>query len=486
MPRSLVCIALLLALVALGTASPAAASRADVVRAEHGAGHKVVRFAGRAVKAPKSWPVFRLAERPGMCVRLDRRAVYLGTPSASQRCPSHAIGRVRAIVIDPRAKPVTRGAAAAAKASSSAVGPAIRRGGASISASAPYTGLGFDACTAPSQRTMTAWGASPYRAIGIYVGGVNRACSQPNLTTTWVATQLAAGWHLIPIYVGRQAPTSSCGSCAELSLTLFRATIQGAEAADDAVAQMQAIGIGPGNPIYFDMESYTQTSSASKATLTFLAAWTDQLHALGYTSGVYSSSASGIEDLVDQIGTGYPLPDDIWMANWNGQANALDPYVPSNAWADHQRIHQYRGGHDETYAGIKINIDNNFVEGATVGAPAPAPVLPPLTVLRVKRGATSVRVRVRCGWAAGETCPGQIILRSHMRSVRGRGGTRVIRVAVGHRIFRLGGGRAHTFHVPLNARGRPLVRERRRLKAQLLVAIPGARATRTVEFKQAR
>ncbi len=27
---------------------------------------------------------------------------------------------------------------------------------------------------------------------------------------------------------------------------------------------------------------------------------------------------------------------------------STDPYVPANAWADHQRIHQYRGGHDET------------------------------------------------------------------------------------------------------------------------------------------
>ena len=38
---------------------------------------------------------------------------------------------------------------------------------------AVYTGLGFDACSTPSPTTMAAWGASPYRAIGIYIGGAN-------------------------------------------------------------------------------------------------------------------------------------------------------------------------------------------------------------------------------------------------------------------------------------------------------------------------
>ena len=47
------------------------------------------------------------------------------------------------------------------------------------------------------------------------------------------------------------------------------------------------------------------------------------------------------------------------------------PYVPASAWTRHQRIHQYRGGHDETYGGVTINIDSDYVEGATVGATTP-------------------------------------------------------------------------------------------------------------------
>ena len=43
-----------------------------------------------------------------------------------------------------------------------------------------FTGLAFDTCTAPTIAQMTAWKASPYKAIGIYIGGVNRSCAQPN------------------------------------------------------------------------------------------------------------------------------------------------------------------------------------------------------------------------------------------------------------------------------------------------------------------
>jgi len=433
---------------------------------------RTVHFGDRAVDVPGGWPVYRLAEHPQMCVRLDRRAVYLGTPGANQRCPSGAIGRQRAIVVEP-------GVGSRARAQASAVAPPAPVAGGSDE----YTGLGFDACAAPSSRTMAAWASSPYRAIGVYIGGTNRGCSQPNLTADWVAEQVAAGWHLIPTYVGLQAPGSACSSCAALSAG--KAATQGAEAADDAVADAQSIGMGPGSPIYFDMEAYGRSTSATAATLTFLSAWTTQLHALGYVSGVYSSGASGILDLGRAIGGPYLLPDNVWSANWNGAQNTLEPYLPSTAWISHQRIHQYRGGHNETYGLMTINLDNNYVEGATVGASTTTPELPPLTVAHVRPEAGTVRVWVRCGWAEGESCPGQIVLRTHTKvPFRARRGvpTRVVRVAVSHRTFRLAGGKSHTFRVALNERGQPLLRYRGFLKAQLLVAIPGSRATHAVKL----
>ena len=52
---------------------------------------------------------------------------------------------------------------------------------------------------------MRAWRAhSRYRAIGIYIGGRDRACAQPNLTARWLRQQARAGWHFFPIYVGVQ------------------------------------------------------------------------------------------------------------------------------------------------------------------------------------------------------------------------------------------------------------------------------------------
>lgn len=349
-------------------------------------------FDGRTVPVPAGWPVYRLAQHPGMCVRLDRRAVYLGTPASNQRCPAEAIGRRRAIVVEPRT---------AARAA--AVPTAPQRLGRASASGAVFTGLGFDACSAPSSSAMNAWLKSPYRAIGVYIGGVNRACSQPNLTSNWVTAQTAAGWHLIPTYVGMQAPTSSCSSCAKLSAG--QATAQGTAAAVDAVERAQEVAIGPGSPIYFDMESYSRTSSASAATLTFLAAWTNKLHALGYLSGVYSSSGSGVADLADQWGSGYSVPDDLWIANWNGAQNTTDPEVPAGAWTPHRRIHQYRGGHNETYGGVTINIDNDYVDGATVGSGTTlAGEENPIGALDLAKAAAPGQVRLR-GWAFDPNAP---------------------------------------------------------------------------------
>jgi hypothetical protein len=437
---------------------------------------RTVNFEGKAVRVPAGWPVHRLAKHPRMCVRLDRRAVYLGRPGAAQRCPSRALGRRRAILIEPRSSyPAAR---------ASAVGPLPETE--AVTGSEDFTGLGFDACSTPSSRTMAAWATSPYRAIGVYIGGANRACSQPNLTPEWVGEQVGEGWHLIPTYVGLQAPTSSCGSCAALSANLTQAKLQGAEAARDAVAEAAAVAMGPGSPIYFDMESYTRTTSATRATLTFLSEWTTQLHALGYASGVYSSSSSGIADLAREFGATYTMPDNVWTANWNGARNALDAYLGTELWSAHQRIHQYLGGHDETYGRTTINIDNDYVEGATVGTSA---ALPPLSARKVAGERGTVSIWVRCGWAEGESCPGRILLRTHaILPLRARPGAprRVARIGVAQRAFSLGGGRSHTYRVILDERGRALLTRHGFLKAQLLVAIPGARVARAIRFSLAR
>ena len=214
---------------------------------------------------------------------------------------------------------------------------------------------------------MSAWSSSPYRALGIYIGGANEACSQPNLSPAWVEQESAAGWTLLPIYVGLQAPSNGCG-CA--GIVPAQASAEGTAAADDAINQAEAEGIGPGNPLYDDMEAYNRTSTNTQAVLAFLSAWTTELHAHGYLSGVYSSANSGISDFVAAQGTGFVEPDEIWVAEWNGEQNTTSAYVPAGDWANHQRIHQYQGGHNATYGGATINIDSDYVDAGGAGGGA--------------------------------------------------------------------------------------------------------------------
>jgi hypothetical protein len=255
-----------------------------------------------------------------------------------------------------------------------------------------YTGLGFDQCNAPSQKAMDAWRAkSPFRAVGIYISGNSRFCrEQPNLTPTWVRTQLAKGWHLLPITLGPQA---SCqprfpryGKNIDPTInpspayTYAAARAQARAEATTAVTAAKALGIVPGSTLFYDIEGFSLTSSTgcTQSALWFLSSWSNQLHRLGYLSGVYSSAASGIT-LLERTRLkpvpGVVLPDHLWIANWRTAADTRSTYVDDAGWADHQRVKQYQGGHDETWGGVKINIDRNYVDLRT--RPVPRPIAEP-------------------------------------------------------------------------------------------------------------
>src|SRR5215831_17059154 len=181
------------------------------------------------------------------------------------------------------------------------------------------SGLGFDTCTVPSASTMTAWLASPYRLVATYLGGVNWACSYGNFTASWVSRVAAEGWRFMPLWVGRQAPCSNGFGLA--SIDPSRAAVQGRAEASSAAAAARAFRFGRGTPIYFDMEGYnTANRGCSITVLNFLTGWTQGLHAAGYVSGVYSSASSGIRDMASRYGNrSFALPDEIWIARWNGQ-----------------------------------------------------------------------------------------------------------------------------------------------------------------------
>ena len=382
-------------------------------------GQQRVTYLGYSFAVPRGWAVINLAHHRGSCVRFDRHAIYLGTAPRNQGCPSLIVGTTEAMLIQPGSRhaapvsvknevtrritviarrirvtatfdshpaeidrilasaglppPVTRAAdphdpAAAGQASGTGQDPleVQRAAKAKLPASVTnYQGRGFDTCAAPSEAAMQAWWHhSRYQAVGVYIGGSDLACAQPNLTWSWLRDEAAVGWHFIPMYVGPQA------AFGELSAS---AASQGAKAAADAVLQAKQLGLGPGTPLYYDMEAYKPGQTGR--VLQFLSAWTTTLHKQGYTSGVYSSSTSGVTDLANQYGSGkYAMPDIIFDALWNGVASTYDPVLRHGKWSHHHRIRQYNGNVTQTHGGTTMQIDQDYLDVLQSASPSSSPV----------------------------------------------------------------------------------------------------------------
>jgi Domain of unknown function (DUF1906) len=261
----------------------------------------------------------------------------------------------------------------------------------------------FDACSAPSVATMaTWWNYSPYTVAGIYVGGIDRLCPQPNLTKAWVDAVVNQGWRLIPIWVGPQAPCVTFTNKIPTDATAIGA---GVAEADGAINAMQDLGLTTWlTPVYYDLEAYkTRPSDRSCAvtddqrqtTMTtavqlFMSGWTYELNRHGFISGLYASLCSGIIDestLVKVPDFGVYPPDAAWIAAWSGEPNLLGfpavpttppapscPALPDTVWWNHDRIHQYQGAHNETWPtpqvltlpgsqSVTINVDTSIVDG---------------------------------------------------------------------------------------------------------------------------
>ncbi|RJQ75751.1 DUF1906 domain-containing protein [Pseudonocardiaceae bacterium YIM PH 21723] len=340
-----------------------------------------VEYLGYQFTVPDSWEVVELAAEPARCVRLDRHALYLGTPSTEQDCPAKLVGRTEAILVQPGNGPAGRSENEVAReisvdtgraritavyngdrdlvrrvlaqAGLSAIAEAVPVDRTASAAAGPvmtdHSGKGFDTCAAPSTGQMRAWRKhSPYSAVGIYIGGGWRACTQPNLTAAWIRDQAAAGWKFIPIYVGPQAAD------------LTNPDTQGQDAANDAADQAAALGFSAGSLLHYDMEHYE--ADRRNMVLGFLSGWTRQIHARGFRSGVYSGSDSGVADLAAKNGTGYLLPDAIFAADWDGRDNTAISGLGTEPWSGHRRIKQHAADVREAHGGVTMNIDRDRLD----------------------------------------------------------------------------------------------------------------------------
>jgi hypothetical protein len=390
-------------------------------------GWHTVTYDGVSLRAPAAWPVLNLSAQPSACPMLDVHAVYLGTPGPQSSCPAAAQGKTEAAWIQ-RANPASPDAREATAnvtigglpartnpdygithtitdilpaagvevsltygsdpalarriqstiAISTAAGPRAAPAGRAARAAMlarpmappaaaprqpPYEGGGFDTCAAPAASTMKDWLASPLRAVGIYIGGVNRACAQANLTASRITAIQKQGWHYFPLYVGLQA--SCVRADGDAVIIPAEAAAEGKAAAKDAAAQAKELGIPAGTPIIDDMEAY---SGCGSEVVTFLSSWDSELHAAGYQAAVYESF-SNIADLVDAAST-MTEPDVIYYADWDGQATTKSSYMPATMWTNHQRIHQYQGGHNESWGDATIDVDNDQLD-TRLGGPVP-------------------------------------------------------------------------------------------------------------------
>lgn len=250
-----------------------------------------------------------------------------------------------------------------------------------------FTGYAIDTCDAPSQRAMNAWRrGSKYAGIGIYVAGMNRACSsQPNLTRRWVRAQASRGWRLLPLVVGRQASCSPPGYyrgkriSAKPARDYARARAQGTKAARSGATAVRRLGIGRGSVIWFDLEHFDLSNRRCRASaMAFTSAWTRQLHRQKFRSGLYSSAASGIR-MVDaeraSASRKRAVPDYIWVAEWNLRDNLRSAYISRRGWWPNRRVHQFRGGHIERHGGVALAVDSNVLRtgrGTRPGKPGPS------------------------------------------------------------------------------------------------------------------
>ncbi|MBP7212608.1 MAG: DUF1906 domain-containing protein [Anaerolineaceae bacterium] len=235
-----------------------------------------------------------------------------------------------------------------------------------------FKGHAFDICNVPSLSQLNTWyNKSPYRAVNLYIGGISRFCTNTALNAAYVKKIAEQGWKLIPTWVGHQAP-KPCGNYKNpFPINVDQAYQYGVNNANQAQARMKELGLtyanGKGGIIYLDLEHFSYSASCSAAARAYVNGWTTRLAQLGIMSGLYATS-SGLKD--NQIYTISNVPAVVWIAEWYS-APGFRPnqtvwglrYLPDGLWTNYQRILQYSGGHDETWGGVKMNIDSNVAEG---------------------------------------------------------------------------------------------------------------------------
>jgi len=286
---------------------------------------------------------------------------------------------------------------------------------------------GFDRCVAPTVSHMgTWWSYSPYYDVGIYVGGDEATCppntpSNPNLDASWVSQVSGMGWGLMPLWVGPQMSELDCGGLQSwkyvISLDPSTAYSQGLSEGVSALSAANSLGV-TSSVIYYDMEPYVHDgSTCSNAAINFVEGWVEELHAGGFTAGLYTISTYYYQDASD-FASASPVPDAVWPANYGVNHSVLNiPYLSNSYWATSQRIHQYcsdissdpqncstsEDGLGESFGGVDF-ISQGGIDGDAEDAPVVSwsgdRNLPPPTLLYPPNTSGSVSLTPTFSWSA--------------------------------------------------------------------------------------
>ena len=226
--------------------------------------------------------------------------------------------------------------------------------------------LGFDSCMPSVDQMRAFWHNTPFSNFGLYVGGADLGCPEPD--ASYVSTVQAMGWQFMPIWVGPQAPCSA--EPVRMSWDAATAYRQGKDEALASYRRLVALGMDTaGTPVVYDLENYdTGNGSCSDAVASFVRGWVEQMHVPpAQKAGVYGSTcASGLQRLA---GIGSP-PDFITGASWDGdRRTSVMPCIAGGSWTRHQRHKQYAGPHDETWNGVRLNIDSDCSDAPVYPGP---------------------------------------------------------------------------------------------------------------------
>ncbi len=432
LPRRLRTVALV-AVLAVVAATPPVVAAAASASPPAPAGWRVVHYAGADFLAPLTWAVVRLDADPTACERLDVRAVYLGTQGPAARCSGAAAGRDDAIEVTrleaaPHGLSARLGPQHVVVAPSSSIERSLRiafprlgvqvrapRGGLAVvrrvlgsfamgaSAIAHPPALPRAPAPQPAARVaLPADGAGPLaprRALSWGAGSTraprppSRRCGLGSLRpsaqwgSTWAAPTGRAPSRSSPRsgsprwspWGGTWSPsTSDCrrrapGSagwprCAPIArrrreaprpMTQCRRRVRSAwVSGPPSTSTWRATTSRARGACRPSTPSSMPGPRVCTGTAT-LPACTEDPPPRSRRSwrhrarrGSTSRTTSG-----SRIGTARARVFD-------------DPYFTNGMWTEHQRVHQYLGGHTERWGGIAINIDSSQVDGAVVGRPA--------------------------------------------------------------------------------------------------------------------